>query len=148
VLEEAIMSDYDRVGDFMVRNPVRAYSWQPLGLIRQIMLANSFSYLPVSVDDGGTTAWRLISDFRLARYIRSATTEKETMGRLAQTLQQVVDSTEVELLLTETLHQEDGIHDALQGSARLQKGHEGLPILVLSPDDKQLIGILTAFDLL
>jgi len=64
VLEEAIMNGYDRVGDFMVRNTVCAYLWQPLSFIRQTMLANSFSYLPVPTGDRGSQFgnWLQISD--------------------------------------------------------------------------------------
>jgi hypothetical protein len=140
VLEEALMSKYDQVGDFMVRNPVCAYLWQPLGFIRQIMLVNSFSYLPVSVDEEGAMAWRLIADFKLARYLRGATGD-ESKKRLVQTLKEAVDSGKVELLPTKTFLPNDSIQTALQEP-------EGLPVLVLYPENKQLIGILTPFDLL
>ena len=71
VLEEAIMHDSYQVGDFMVRNPVCAYLWQPLSFIRQTMPANSFSYLPVATGDEGRPVWQVISDSRLARYLSS-----------------------------------------------------------------------------
>src|SRR5260370_30348891 len=64
VLEEAIMSELHQVSDFMVRNPVCAFVWQPLSFIRQTMLVNSFSYLPVLVENGGNIEWRLISHLR------------------------------------------------------------------------------------
>src|SRR5216684_3616713 len=41
VLEEGIMSERHQVSDFMVRNPVCAFVWQPLSFIRQTMLVNS-----------------------------------------------------------------------------------------------------------
>jgi hypothetical protein len=47
VLEDALMSDRNMAGDYMVREPVCASSWQPLSFIRQQMLAHSFTYLPV-----------------------------------------------------------------------------------------------------
>jgi CBS domain-containing protein len=145
VLEEAIMSEYDRVRDFMVTNPVCAYLWQPLSFIRQTMLVNSFSYLPV-LDEAGT--WQLISDFNLASYLRRGIdkmdkeeAKKETKTRLVKTLGQVAASREVKLLPTKTVHEEESIQTALQKS-------EGLPVVVTSPDPNQLIGILTPFDLL
>jgi hypothetical protein len=57
ILEDALSNHMDLVVmDFMVRNPVRnpvyAEPWQPVGFIRQQMLANSYSYLPVFGDDG------------------------------------------------------------------------------------------------
>jgi len=53
VLEHALMKDSMRVKHFMVENPICAALWQPLSFIRQSMLKNSFSYLPVSVPQNG-----------------------------------------------------------------------------------------------
>src|ERR1035437_4038369 len=49
VLEDALRrsSDSPVVGDFMARNPICAELWQPISFVRQQMLANSFSFLPV-----------------------------------------------------------------------------------------------------
>ena len=55
ILEDALMSKSARVEDFMVRSPERAFSWQPLAEIRRTMLLNSFSYLPVKIED----EWKL-----------------------------------------------------------------------------------------
>jgi hypothetical protein len=141
VLEEAIMQEHDRVRDFMVTNPVCAHMWQPLSFIRQTMLVNSFSYLPVPIEEAGNTAWPLISDFNLARYLRSATNSGDAKRRLAQQLGQAVELGGVKLLPTKTLRPEDNVQAALLEA-------EGLPAVVPSPDGKDLIGILTPFDLL
>jgi len=71
VLEDALMANMTTAKDFMVRSPVTASPWQPLSFVRQIMLMNSFSYLPVQVpeDEGG--AWHFISDVNLARALRA-----------------------------------------------------------------------------
>jgi hypothetical protein len=139
VLEEAIMSECRQVGDFMVRNPVCAFMWQPLSFIRQTMLVNSFSYLPVPVENGGNKDWRLISDFRLVQCLRrNGKSEKEG---LVQKLEDCVKSGQIELHLPKICHPQDKIELILQTS-------EGLPTLVLSPDQKELLGILTPFDLL
>ena len=55
VLEDALLDGHSQIGSFMVRTPVCAFPWQPLGFIRQQMLANSFSFLPVQVNIDGTT---------------------------------------------------------------------------------------------
>src|SRR5258708_23556055 len=60
VLEEALMNGHHRAGDFMVKNPVCAYLWQPLSFIRQTMLVNSFTYLPVAAGEGERASWRMI----------------------------------------------------------------------------------------
>lgn len=139
VLEEAIMHGYDRVSDFMVRNPVCAYLWQPLSFIRQTMLANSFSYLPVPTGDEGQPVWQVVSDSRLARYLR--VNGKVSSERLMQKLSDAMDSGGLKLFPVQSCGPEERLDAVLHGS-------EGLPTLVLSPDGRSLLGILTPFDLL
>ncbi len=139
VLEEGIMSELHQVSDFMVRNPVCASMWQPLSFIRQIMLVNSFSYLPVQVEKDGKKDWRLISDFRLAQCLR----KKGKVGKveLIQRLEDAVKSGDIELHSARTCGPQDKIETVLLTS-------DGLPTLVLSPDNNELLGLLTPFDLL
>ncbi len=139
VLEEALMHDSYQVGDFMVRNPVCAYLWQPLSFIRQVMLANSFSYLPVATGDEGQLVWQVISDSRLARYLRVDGDVSRDL--LVQKLSAALDSKRLHRLPVQTCGPEDRLEVALQGA-------DGLPTLVLSPNDGNLLGILTPFDVL
>ncbi len=139
VLEEGIMSELHQVSDFMVRNPVCAFMWQPLSFIRQTMLVNSFSYLPVPVEKDGKTDWRLISDFRLAQCLRK--NGKVVKEGLIQRLEGAVQSGQIELHSAKTCCPQDKIEAVLPTS-------DGLPTLVLSPDNNELLGILTPFDLL
>jgi hypothetical protein len=139
VLEEAIMSERHQVSDFMVRNPVCAFMWQPLSFIRQIMLVNSFSYLPVPVESNGNIDWRVVSDFRLGQCLRK--NGKVGKDVLIQKLQDAVKSGQIELHSAKTCYPQDKIETVLQSV-------EGLPTLVLSPDNNELLGILTPFDLL
>ena len=96
ILEEAIMHGSYQARDFMVRNPVCAYLWQPLSFIRQTMLANSFSYLPVATDTEPQPVWQLISDFRLAKYLRA--NGRASRDVLVQKLSEAVDSKRLQLL--------------------------------------------------
>jgi hypothetical protein len=139
VLEEGIMSELHQVSDFMVRNPVCAYMWQPLSSIRQAMLVNSFSYLPVQTEKNGKTDWRLISDFRLAQCLRK--NGKVVKDRLIQRLENTVKSGEIKLHSAKICSPQDKVEGVLPTS-------DGLPTLVLSPDNRELLGILTPFDLL
>ena len=68
VLEEALMSKRITVGDFMVSTPVCVQPWQTVGYARQLMLSNSFSYLPMW--DLDKKSWWLLSDIEVARYLR------------------------------------------------------------------------------
>ncbi len=104
------------------------------------MLANSFSYLPVEVPVGEGSAWRLIPDLTLARYMRKATSKTDLNRRLAQTLGEVVGAGRIKLVEARVHGPTDSIDAALDN-------WDGLPILVQS-GEKQLLGILTAFDLL
>jgi hypothetical protein len=138
VLEEALMHGYLSVGHFMVRNPVCAYLWQPLSFVRQTMLVNSFSFLPVPVNVNGATVWKLVSDLRLAQYLRKdGAVSKE---RLVHKLQEALDSHQMELLPAPTCSPDEKLEAVLRS--------EGLPTLVLSSLNRELLGIVTPFDLL
>ena len=103
------------------------------------MLVNLFSYLPVPVERDGKTGWRLISDFRLGQCLRKD--GKVVKDRLIQRLEDAVKSGQIELHLAKTCGPQDKIETVLPTS-------DGLPTLVLSPDNKELLGLLTPFDLL
>lgn len=68
ILLEDVLSTYldPVVGDFMVRNPICAETWQSVGFTRQQMLANSYSYLPILCPD---RVWRVISDAAIAKFV-------------------------------------------------------------------------------
>jgi len=134
------MRDLDLVGDYMVKNPVCAALWHPLSFIRQEMLASSFSYLPVAIDDGAKKSWRLVSDLAVARYLRSAKSSPERGERLAVTLKEAVESKALILEEPYVCQASDRLATALERCQRL-------PILVCTDSD-ELCGILTAFDLL
>ena len=80
VLEDALNQNATNVGDYMVRDPLCALPWQPISLIRQQMLANNFTYLPIWDDGVHKPRWRLISDHAVAKYLRSATSKNGKDG--------------------------------------------------------------------
>jgi len=73
VLEDALRRGYEmeKVGEFMVRGPICAEIWHPISFIRQSMLTNAFSYLPVKKDD----VWFLVADLDVAGYLAKATSK-------------------------------------------------------------------------
>jgi hypothetical protein len=84
VLEDALTKEKEPVvSDFMVRNPICAELWHPVSFIRQQMLANSYSSLPVPGEDG---EWTIVSDVAIADYLSSAAVESERNDRLAKPL--------------------------------------------------------------
>src|ERR1035441_1611646 len=74
-----------KIGELMVPNPICAEIWHPLSFIRQTMLESSFSYLPVQTTADGKSAWKLVSDLELARYLKTARNAEERKSRLVQT---------------------------------------------------------------
>lgn len=142
ILEDALLMDAIQtsqrgylVSHFMVRNPTVAYEWQPISLIRQQMLANSYSYIPIRI--GGK--WSMISDGALAAFL--SVDRKDRTARLAMVISKAMKSG---LKI-------DGARTCLASAsvADVIKSFEGKPILVLSHEDETILdGILTAFDLL
>ena len=67
ILEDALMKDASCVSQFMVREVTIAKPWQPISFIRQQMLRQAFSYLPIFLEEN----WKLISELGVARYLRN-----------------------------------------------------------------------------
>ena len=137
ILEDAMQATMTTVQDFMVRNPTCAELWEPVALIRQKMLVNSYSSLPVFLPDRGT--WHLVSDLAVARYLPRAdwTARKKA---LAKRLEAAAD--EGLLLLPATVVDADGPATEVIGELTDR------PVLVTGERPDQILGILTAFDLL
>lgn len=143
ILEDALMSDATAVGDYMVRNPICAQMWQPISFVRQQMLAESFSYLPVL----NGKQWCLISDQSVAQYIKLS--EKDNKERLMHTVEQVCNDFKKEgvdlLIKAQTCCAKTPLKEIIGN-------FDGKPLLVCrdgEPDEPtELVGILTAFDLL
>lgn len=138
VLEDALttIAEAKLVGDFMVRGPVCASLWQPLSFVRQQMLVGSFSYLPLIREE----QWCLISDEEVARYLLSANT-RERRGKLAHTVEKAVTNG-MQTKPTVILRADDPTDKFFQSPT-------SSPALICRQDDNtDLIGIITAYDLL
>lgn len=133
VLEDALNRKLSlQISDYMVRNPLCAEPWHPLGYLRQQMLLHSYSFLPYCLDGD----WYLISDQSLAAYLAEPSTDRN------ERLKERMDQCRLSLLPACSAEPTVLVHDALQ---MMQNG----PLLVTEPDDKtSLVGIVTAFDLL
>ena len=141
ILEDALMANLDRIAHFMVKNPICAADWQPLSIIRQTMLESSFSFLPVFTDYRGKKEWWLISDFALATYLRARIGKDERARRLAQSLSDALQAGGLELEEPRLCEPADPISKVLDPPTTA-------PSLVVSPGKQDLIGIITAFDVL
>jgi len=137
ILEDALLSKLMKVSDVMVRNPVVAETWQPLSFIRQVMLAESFSHLPVFWNEG----WWLISDFGLASYLRQG---KDHLGRdekLAKKLLDVLDQKTLHATKPQLVHPEESL-------SKVSCGDLTVPVLAVeahaSDGKHRLLGIVSA----
>lgn len=134
VLEDALMKDFEKVSDYMVREPVCAYIWQPLSYIRQEMLMNSFSYIPIFYLE----SWQFISDTSIAKYLA-----KDREARVAHTVKNAVKNQEgsepLEIDPADIISQDLTISEAVSKMTNR-------PLLVI--ENERLLGIIAAYDLL
>ena len=83
----------------------------------------------------------MVSDYDVARYLRSATSNNERKKRLAKSLKEAI-SDGLETYETEPCYADETIEKVLYS-------FDGKPFLVVRTENKNdLLGILTAFDLL
>lgn len=142
VLEDAIMTQKTKIRDFMVRDPVSASPWQPISFVREQMLTNGFSFIPIQLSRGSRSSWGLLSEYAVAKYLRHDRNEQTRKERLATTVEQAMEYQQLEIVEPEVCSPTDSIHEVLP---RLRN----MPVLVIdaSHPDK-LLGIVTAFDLM
>ena len=146
VLEDALEQQAAVVGDYMVKDPVHAELWEPLSFIRQKMLGDAFSNLPVR--DG--VAWKVISDRELARFLckdsgttldgatNEGTTKKSRLAlALSDALEHGMQLTPVPCLPA-TMPVEEAVNELSKGVALVFDDRE--------PD--RLLGLVTPADLL
>lgn len=139
VLEDALMSDAKVIGDFMIRRPQCAELWQPLSFIRQIMLVNSFSHLPVNTAAPAGHRWRLVSDVAVAKFTRTRT-KRDRVKRLRMSVGEASDNG-LHLMEAQVCSADASVEEVLTKN-------NGLPILVTDKEHGRLIGFATPFDLL
>ncbi len=133
VREDALMGHSRSVGDFIVRNPTCALRWQPVSFVRQVMLAESYSFLPVSPE--GDEQWKVVVDRDLALFIQSAEDRQKALG---MTLAQAITGG-LSLREPYRCERKTEVAEALRNS------HD-LPVLVIEAGN--LLGMATPFDLL
>lgn len=141
ILEDALLRDQDLIRDYMVKYPVEASPWQPISFIRQAMLENSFSYLPIRRADG----WCLVWENELARYLRSAPSKNERRRRLIRPLEDVLDGEELRLFEAIVVRPDASLADVVE---RMTEKGQSVVLVANADDAEELLGIATAFDLL
>ena len=152
ILEDALNRGLTTAGDLMVSSPVCAERWHTLAMVRKTMLLHSYSYLPIQF---GADDWRLVTDFEVARYLRSGS----RYVRLQQRMEELMAG---QIPHVEPAHTSDPLAQlsdydrfqflpAIQVAAdtevpELLKLMHREPALVV--DGENLVGFITPFDLL
>jgi hypothetical protein len=139
-LEDALMSELNWVSEYMVRDPVCASLWRPVSFVRQQMLANSFSYLPVLLSIQDEKVWFLISDYHIVKCLRLSQSKSQRASLLAKTVEEAISSKLLEPEKANYIQADTEIKDVSQN-------FEGRPLLVFD-EHFHLVGILTSYDLL
>ena len=138
ILEDALMVDDTKVSQFMVRHVVEAKPWQPVSYVRQQMLTQAFSYLPIWYAD----AWKLIPEYSVARLLRHSSSKALRRRHLAALVSDTVVDNNLELLEAPIVHPETLITEVLQFICER-------PVLVVdSVHADELVGLLTSSDIL
>jgi CBS domain-containing protein len=146
ILEDALIYGDEpmlTLGDIMVRCPVTAELWQPVSFVRQIMLANSFSCLPVLQGE-----WRVVTDASVAAFLRRGSPTNQEGGRRLGLMLEEAHSQGLKF-------EEVPIHPPDMRIASVVEGGLDKPLLVCERDSvpqgtlsRRLVGIITAFDIL
>jgi len=141
VLEDALMPATSTISEFMVRGPVIAAPWQPVSFVRHALLGNSFSYLPVMLQRDNSRRWQLISDVAVAAFLRGTDKATERNQRLQTRVEDAVRSGALRLDTPLCVKSDYRVTDLLGQLT-------SIPALVVGDSPDELIGIVTAFDLL
>lgn len=139
MLEDAIAEKtcMNHVEDFMCETICHTYKWETLSEARRKMLARSFSWLPFKNSDG---KWRLVGDRALAAYLSDPSKREE---RLRETIEEAesqgeLKTIEAPMVCTGTTREE----------ALSEIGVGAGVGLVKAEREQEVVGIVTAFDLL
>jgi len=146
ILEDALTMTIEAatVADFMIKNTIYAELWHPLAYVRQIMLANSFSYLPFrfsknkSKDD---EQFYLISDQDLAKVLRGSRSDRNNM--LGMTLEKAIDESHIDLSPAKAILCSDCVESIYKES-----DSKFFVVMRNLKDINSAVGIVTPFDIL
>jgi hypothetical protein len=136
LLEDALVNGSDVIDDFIVRDPITAEVWQPLGLVRNTMLQNSFSWLPIRASG----EWGLIGDGAIARILRGVENNAERQTRVTWTVEHAM---QCGYLVTE-----EAVVVSPNTPLKRIFERDSWRVALVVDEQKRLIGLATPFDLL
>lgn len=143
ILEHAIknMKNVTTVADLMIRDVCYADIDHPMSYIRQRMLVNAFSFLPVIIADGSV---KMLSDAALAKWLRQMSWDHQKLA-LVRTLKHEITSSSPTLVLSKPIL----LPFQTPIAEVVTKFENSKPILLHEPNNNtKIVGLISAFDLL
>lgn len=138
ILEDALATQLSQVQYLMVKNPIAAERWWTLSAVRQVMLTNAFSHLPL----WWMGRWHFVSDHALACHLLTVTDRKAESAKLLEEVLAPASSVRLRLTEAPTCVSETTAHEVVG----IMTG--GVPVLVLSPCRTRLLGLVAPSDVL
>ena len=142
ILEHALMNmdNMKTAADLMIRDVCYADCEHPVSYIRQRMLVNAFSFLPMRLDDNSV---KMLSDAALAKWLRRMAWNDQKLA-LARSLQDAIYASSDPLELIDPVSRSSSTP-----ISELVNDLNSVPILLHEPDnDTKIVGLISAFDLL
>ena len=142
-LEDTLMAASgagDNVKAYIQKEVVQVYTWQRLEECRRLMLMHSFSYLPIKTGKD----WELLTDVNLAEYLASAKCDRKRKKLMWETVAGAIKKQEVRLKLKPA----NEVKQTDSKACALKKMNGKAAIVTAGDKDKDLVGIITPFDLL
>ena len=144
MLEHALReaSGMNKAREVMVSPVVRTYTWEPVAQARQKMLAESYSALPLwqKKCEGCEGGWSVITADAIVEWLQEAPNKKCRVEREKMQLAKAIK---------EGLKPEEACKTGPEEEIELpDDGWRGGVLLVTNGEQHDLIGIVTAFDLL
>jgi CBS domain-containing protein len=141
-LEHAVMNmeNMNTAADLMVRDVCYADRDHPVSYIRQRMLVNAFSFLPVRLDDNSV---KMLSDASLAKWLRRMDWSDQKLA-LVRTLRDATSASSDPLELIDPVSRSSSTP-----ISELVNALNSVPILLHEPgNNTKIVGLISAFDLL
>lgn len=145
IIEGALLSfmskTHSTVGSFMVNNVIVAQPWQTVKIVRNIMLTNSFTHIPVYHKDD----WCLVSETDIINFLGVNYYDKSRKENSVKTIQELIESKSYRKI--EVVHKP--LTESLEEIKNCFLSNCGRPILIVNNIHKnQLLGIITPYDIL
>ncbi|WP_152602617.1 CBS domain-containing protein [Alcaligenes faecalis] len=141
VIEEAltVVLGLCKVRDFIIRNPAYIEKWQPVAFARQMMLENSYSFLPVYHEE----KWHLISEMAVAKYLfgKSSAEKKECLFKCIGDAIKDEGKNSLKLIDAKVVSLDDQVISVLSQEERPHS-------LWIVAEKDNLIGVLSPFELM